>query len=455
MQFWRWAIGGSACLAVVLAGTSSARAGAIDESAAGATVSQEELEELPPPREMWRIIQEMQGQMQDLRGTVHQQQQVIDRQQAELAEREIVEVDGGEFGPPVTYPTTTVGGYADLEFSNFDNTDSAFDQHRLVVNVASQLHERISFYSEIEFEHGGEEVEVEQAWLDFELHPWLVFRAGALLMPFGRYNLYHDSDLVDLTARPLFARRIVPTTWTEAGAGFHGDVELPRDAFLDYEVYFVNGLGDGISPTGTRDARASLEDDNNNDKAVVGRVSVTPWEWLTVGVSGYHGRWTSSHHGMGAPSAALSSEDVSGYALDLFARRGPFELIAEYGGFDFDGADRLAPFPGGLMLDGTMRGGYIQGAYHFWPPVLDGTSFGEPYDHPTFTLVGRAEWAEVGLEAPFDDNEQTRYILGLNYRPIEPVVFKIEYHWNDTDGDGDPLEDNGEDGFLASAAIGF
>ncbi len=49
---------------------------------------------------------------------------------------------------------TTVGGYISSEFEDFENSPSAFDQHRLVLNVSSQLHKRLHFYSEIEYEHG-------------------------------------------------------------------------------------------------------------------------------------------------------------------------------------------------------------------------------------------------------------------------------------------------------------
>ena len=405
-------------------------------------------------------MRSMQTEIAELRTIVHRQSDTIAAQSAELEERDLMSVSVDARPSALGLSSTTVGGYVDLEFMNYDQADSDFDQHRFILNVSSQLHDRISFYSEIEMEHGvdtgagGGAVEIEQAYVDFELYPWLVFRTGALLVPFSRYNLLHDSDLNDLTSRPLYARQIVPTTWTEAGAGFTGDVLLPRDMDLNYELYVINGLDDGIGATGTRSARPALRRDNNNDKALVGRVALTPTPWSTIGTYGYAGRWTSSHAGVGDPSQGLGSERAHGYGVDLFLHRGPWEFIGEYGMFDFQDADRLGPDANGLVLDGGMHGGYAQLAYHFWPAILNQSPLGQPYDDPTFTLVGRYDTAEIELLGA-DDNSQDRWTIGMNYRPIEEMVFKLEWQWNDHDGPGPDLENAGEQGVMASAAWAF
>ncbi|MCA9401980.1 MAG: hypothetical protein KC713_10150, partial [Candidatus Omnitrophica bacterium] len=142
---------------------------------------------------------------------------------------------------PVGSSQVSVGGYMDHEFENFENTDSTFDQHRWIINIAAQIGERLRFMSEYEIEHGGPdqpggEAKVEQAYVDYLIADWVNFRAGAVLAPFGRTNIYHDSDLRDLTSRPLVARDIIPTTWTEAGGGFFGDFYPTIGAYEDLEV---------------------------------------------------------------------------------------------------------------------------------------------------------------------------------------------------------------------------
>ncbi|MFT5859139.1 MAG: hypothetical protein ACI865_001236, partial [Flavobacteriaceae bacterium] len=47
--------------------------------------------------------------------------------------------------------------------------------------------------AELEFEHGTEEIALETALLDFELHSAFNFRAGIILPQIGMFNVNHDS----------------------------------------------------------------------------------------------------------------------------------------------------------------------------------------------------------------------------------------------------------------------
>ena len=120
--------------------------------------------------------------------------------------------DGGlMIGNPSGSSHVTLGGYVDMEYRDLNNSESTFRQHRLILNVGAQFKERIRFNSEIEYEYGGSdsaagdgEIKVEQAYMDYLINDQINLRAGAILAPFGRYNLYHDSDLQDLTDRPCW-----------------------------------------------------------------------------------------------------------------------------------------------------------------------------------------------------------------------------------------------------------
>ena len=337
----------------------------------------------------------------------------------------------------------TLGGYIDHEFENFENNNSTFDQHRWIINVGAEIGERLRFFSEYEIEHGGPDAnnagdgsaKVEQAYVDYLITDAINVRGGAVLAPFGRYNIYHDSDLNDLTDRPLVNRDIIPTTWTEAGVGFFGDLDLTEDIVVSYEGYIVNGLDDGFSDTGNRAGRGSLRSDNNNNKAVVGRVVVSPGIGHEFGFSGYHGAYDNA------------GNDIGGFAFDWITTWGPLELIGEFAYFDIDSN-------GGARPD-DMRGMYVQANYHFWPEFLDDTFLGKTFENPTFTLVGRYGFAEIAddNDAGTGDNEETRYTIGLNYRPVESWVFKLEYQFNDTNNEA--LERGDNNGFMGSFAMGF
>ena len=75
---------------------------------------------------------------------------------------------------PVWFWQCVVGGYFDVEYFDRTNEESTFKQHRWIINVGAQVHERIRFNSELEIEYGGPqspaadgEIKVEQAYADF------------------------------------------------------------------------------------------------------------------------------------------------------------------------------------------------------------------------------------------------------------------------------------------------
>ena len=65
----------------------------------------------------------------------------------------------------------------------------------------------------------------------------------------------------------------------------------------------------------------------------------------------------------------------------------------------------------------------------------------------TFTLVGR--WGQVDL----DGNRMKRATVGLNFRPIESVVFKVDYQFNNGTGTAPASAD--DDAFVLSLASFF
>ena len=371
----------------------------------------------------------------------------VGRQEGPFKKGGLIARDHSGFG------TVSVGGYADIELENFQNRSSTFDQHRWILNVGAELGERLKFYSEYEIEHGGTdaagggEAKVEQAWIDFLIHEAINLRAGALLVPFGRYNLYHDSDLQDLTDRPILARDIIPTTWTEAGAGFHGQFNPTIGNYEDleggYEFYFINGLDDGFSDTGLGAARGSLETDNNNTKSLVSRVVASPAIGHEVALSGYWGDMNRE------------DDDLKGMGVDFLTTWGPLELLGEWAYFLADESGR-GTVGGAGDIANHFQGLYLQANYHFWFDFLNDTFLGKSFENPTFTLVGRFDWAEIdddGDASRGNDNEEQRFTLGINYRPVESWVLKLEYQNNFTRHE--TLERGDDEGFIASIAMGF
>lgn len=370
---------------------------------------------------------------------------------------------------PSGFGNVSVGGYADIEFENFENTNSTFDQARFILNLGAQPHERLVFYSEYEIEHGGPnasdtgEAKVEQAWATYLINDMINVRGGIVLVPFGKFNLLHDSDIQDLTERPIVARRLATATWMEAGAGLFGefnigetlDWKLLPDFYLNYEGYVINGLDEDISDTGMRDAKGAIEVDTNNNKAFVGRVGFGLNRNLELGLSSYLGKF-----GRSGSSTRNGKDDLLGLSADVNFKRGPFELVGDFAYWDFeDGAlvdhDKDDVAGDEVSASQYMRGFYIEPRYHFWPKFLNNTFLGRGFKDPKLTLVSRYDWVEIGDDGDTGngDNKEKRFTLGLNYRPIESWVFKLEYQWNTSSNE--VLERGDGEGVMASMAIGF
>lgn len=348
--------------------------------------------------------------------------------------------------------------YGTLEFEDFQNTDSSFDARSIELFVDARLTDRLRGFAEIEFEKTATtepgnrqgEVEVEQGWMEYSINPYINPRAGVILVPFGRFNLEHFDPFRDLTDRPIAMRRVIPATWSAAGAGFTGNFPLGeklginalQELSLDYQFYFINGLTNEISDQGTRSARGSFGSDNNGNKAAVGRLNVSPFPDYEVGLSGYFGEYDDK------------GREISGFDVDWKFVQGPLEFIGEYAFFD--------PQNGGLQrgsttltVPGKLHGGYAQTNYHFWFDFLNDTFLAKSFSNPTFTAILR--YGEATIDDDNDpgtgSNEEYRWTFGLNYRPVETFVFKVEYQFNHTKNEA--LEKGSRDGFVASVSAAF
>jgi hypothetical protein len=319
-----------------------------------------------------------------------------------------------------------VGGYVETEFHDDFAGESYFDQHRMIVFLYAQPHDRISFATEIEWEHGGSprksngelvagEVLLEFAVLDFRITDWLQARSGIVLVPVGGYNINHDSPVQDITTRPLVATNVAPSTWFETGAGFFGQIPLGDTQRIDYQAYVINGFDTKIyDGLGMRAARGSLGEDNNTNKAMVGRASWTPMLGLTVAGSGYRGAYDP--------------------ASERFVKLAAFDIAARWRWLEFQGETTRAWVDPGFDEGWTyatrepvpedMVGFYAQLNAHFFPGWLTKAM---PDDLKESTFTASLRYEEVDTDkAAITHGDQTRIIPALNYRPIEAFVIKNE-----------------------------
>ena len=359
---------------------------------------------------------------------------------------------------------TAVGGYVSTEYrSEYVNRlrtrRSAFDQHRLVPFIFSEITDRLHFGTEIEFEHGtklevdnGEasgagEINIEFATLDYRFLEALNFRAGVILSPIGRFNLTHDDPINELTDRPLVARQVIPGTLGETGAGFFGTLYPSERSLVTYEAYVVNGFTDklvdlapGVRRLAVREAAGTRGAEPSATKNLVGRLGFSPILGLEAGASVHTGKYGD---GLGTTGGDDEERSATIVALDGSWRRGPFEVIGEAARLRADLSDALT----NAGVSNGRQGYYLQANYRFGQGLL--------HPKPTSLFTGVLRWDQVDFATGITGDEQRRLTLGLNWRPIGDAAFKSEYQWNWTTSAGTTERSPAEKRLLLSLAAYF
>ncbi len=288
------------------------------------------------------------------------------------------------------------------------------------------------------FARGGErggEVLLEQAWASFRFTDWMSLRAGALLVPFGNFNVDHYAPSRDVISKPLVAYVVAPGDWTDNGLGLSGTVLLGGEWALRYDTAVVAGLDDNITALGTRAARQPFGADNNNDKALVGRLG---WKYggaFELGMSAYDGAYDDA--------GRLS---LSGFALDALAVLGPLRVTGEI--------DRLEASQA-VGPDAELGGWYVRSTLDLATRWLRSGRHGEAFPEARLSLVGQVERIDLAgpLDGGWEDNSEKRLTLGLNYRPTTSWVLKLDREWRRAPGRALVFGD--EEAWLASFGFVF
>ncbi|MBT8117249.1 MAG: OprO/OprP family phosphate-selective porin [Gammaproteobacteria bacterium] len=374
-------------------------------------------DKLPSPEEMWKIIQQQQQEIEALK----KGQQAAVKQAAdadEKAEAAVVAVEesaaGGSGGNWAD--RTTIGGYGELHYNNVDARDPAndykeIDFHRFVLFFGHEFTDDLRFHSELELEHalagdGADkpgEVELEQAYIEYDIRDNLQTRGGVFILPIGILNETHEPNTFYGVERNDVENIIIPSTWWAAGAGLSGQ----HASGISWDLAVHEGLEmptSGSSAFRVRSGRQKSAEANAEDLAWTGRVRYTGIPGLSLGASiNYQ-----------TDASQVSGDDLeSGLLLEghMDYQKGPFGLRALYAEWDLDIT------PAGLALvpgADRQQGWYIEPSYK---PL-----------------------ANVGVYARYEDVEGARthdrfdqWEVGVNYWPHEDVVLKADYRSRDHD----------------------
>jgi len=190
----------------------------------------------------------------------------------------------------------TIGGYGQFDYNQPIEDgimrNGIMDVHRMVLMFGYKFDEKTSFITEIELEHVSE-VFVEQAFVNYQIRPWLNLRGGLMLIPMGIINEYHEPPTFNGVERPNLDKYIVPTTWRELGIGASGKF---IQSGIGYQLYIVNGFlghdegeanlgGSSLFRSGRQKGAKSVFSSPN----LTFRVDYTGVPGLNIGLSGYFG----------------------------------------------------------------------------------------------------------------------------------------------------------------------
>lgn len=321
----------------------------------------------------------------------------------------------------------SIGGYGELFYSKDLNKNDAqagdiSDSYRFIPYIGYKFSDNIILNSELEFEH-GDEIKIEQLYIDFILDPMATIRVGHMLVPFGYVNLYHEPTLFNTVQRPDVERYLIPSTWHEKGVTVYGSIND-----IEYTAGIVTALdmgkaADAIAKSGGKSARDFMREarvGNESDKGVDNMAAVARFDY--VGINGLS-VGTSLYTGKAGLGSVGSDGDIFMFDLHGKYQSGGFQAKALYSEMHLSNAGDYQKTSGGVTFNPVKkaRGGYLNLEYNILP------YFAQTSDRlPIFFQYERYNLAaETVNGSSFGDTESFTY--GLNYFPHDQVVLKAEY----------------------------
>jgi len=296
------------------------------------------------------------------------------------------------------------GGYGELHHNRLEDqigtsdTDK-MDFHRFVLFYNYEYSDKLRFVSELELEHSlaGDgkpgEVELEQAYVEYDLTDKSSATVGLFLIPIGLLNETHEPDTFYGVERNDVEKNIIPTTWWAGGV--MARTELADG--LTLKVAAHEPL-EATSSFKIRDGRQKTANAIAEDYAYTANLNYTAIPGVTLG-------GTINYQADFAQQTGLAVEELTLIEGHADIRKGPFGLRMLYADIDVTGA---GPEANGRD---SQKGGYIEPSYRF------ADSFG--------VFARYATWDNEDGNSSDTTYHQTN--VGFNYWIDPRVVLKFDY----------------------------
>lgn len=333
--------------------------------------------------------------------------------------------------------TTVISGYGEarVQYDLRYQTGEA-DLTRNVLFLGHKFSNKISFFSEMELEHGfvatnGEEnsqaeLSMEQLFLKFNITPNHYFTAGLFIPRMGIINENHLPTTFNGNDRPFVEQLVLPSTWREIGIGFYGTSS--RIQGFNYSFSVLNGLNSSkfAMGQGIREGRGL------GNKATASNIAVH------AAALQYIGNWRIQGSYYFGGSAGLTKREADSLQLSYGAFGSPVqlgEINVQYltRAFTFKALGTWVNVFDAREINRAyaqnvaeqMAGAYAEAGYnilHFFPK----------HAARTLTVFARYEWMDLDMKIASNGIENDEYnkqflIAGLSYHPVNGVVIKADY----------------------------
>jgi Phosphate-selective porin O and P len=338
--------------------------------------------------------------------------------------------------PAQATEATSLFGYGEFNYNRFRDSErtSKADLRRFVIGFGHRFNERLTFNSEVELEHAiasasdPGEIEIEQAYLNYQFSDAVNVKGGLFLIPLGILNLTHEPPTYYGVERNQVETRIIPTTWRELGFGVHG---LLGATGLGYDVGLTTGFNSGKldePSTGIRSAHQEGAEADAHDLSVYGALN-----YQRPGLRVGGGFFTGNTGQNGQTNLALRGVAARLTLWDLHAQYSlaGWDLAALYTRGTLGDADRVnvVTAANGFAAPKSLKGWYGQAAYHLYRRG--------DLDIAPFVRIERIEirqQEDAGLGVFQDPNNFERIrTIGINFYVHPQLVIKADMQRFSTD----------------------
>jgi hypothetical protein len=336
-----------------------------------------------------------------------------------------------------------IGGYAEANYQylqeNGISEGHQFQMRRMSLFISSSVSKRIKFLSEIEFEDGAREINIEFASIDFEFSPLLNFRGGLVMNPIGAFNQNHDGPKWEFIDRPISATQMLPATFSNAGFGLYGK-KFAKDWVYGYEVYLTNGFDDKIITNAenktflpaTKENKERFEESFNGSMLLTTKIAVRNRKIGEIGLS-YMGGVYNKFENDGLVLDKKRRADVFAIDFNTTIQKLNTNINTEWAWVKVD-----VPGTYSEQFGRKQQGGFID----IIQPVLKKSMFG--FEKAVLNAGVRLEyvdWNKGKFKSTGDNiaDDVFSVVPAISWRPTAQTVIRFNYRYNwQTDILGNP-----------------